>query len=119
MPKQFENSDQTFSSDLSENRFTALENVQSFLELNSIEMKNLFKVLCKADDGYLEFNFGEITIQFTRGFGVWSEDENVVRLSIELDKGVMGKTTTYEYKIKELQVLRKKKQLKIDNYGEK
>mgnify|MGYP001118066990 CR=1 FL=1 len=119
MPKQFENSNQTFSSDFPENRFTALEEVQSFLKLNKIEMKNLFKVLCKADDGYLEFNFGEITIQFTRGFGVWSEDENVVRLAIELDKDVMGKTATYEFKIKELQALRKKKQPKIDKYGEK
>ena len=94
------------------NRYEALNEVKSFLELNGVDLSQAFEVLLTSSDGYLIYSFGDIEIQFTRGFGVWSERQNTIHLSIELDNDKVKKTAAYEYEIKDLKLLKRKKLLK-------
>lgn len=122
MNKQIDNSHQTLSSGLPEIRYAALGEIQSFLKSKDIELRSLFDVLCKASDCYLNliFNFGDIFVQFSREFEHCSERGNVVKLSIELHKDKMEKIETYEYeyKVEELEALRKNMRLGIESFGE-
>lgn len=104
---------------VSENRYVILEEVQELLRLKNVEWQNLFKILCKVDDGYLEFTFGDVTIQFTRGFGVWSEDERMIQLSIVFDKNLMEETVTLEYDLKALEAMNTRKYSNIEGFGER
>jgi len=94
------------------NRYEALNEVRDFLEYNGIDLGQAFEVLLNSSDGYLIYNFGDIEIQFTRGFGMQFTTQNAIQLLIELDNGVMRKTATYEYEIKDLKPLRRKISLK-------
>jgi hypothetical protein len=100
-----------FSSGFAGNRYTVLEEVKKILGFNDVEWRYLFVILSKADGGYLEFNLGDISILFQL-CERWLEDERTIHLSIEVEKDRMGRTATYEYKLKELETLRNKKQIK-------
>jgi hypothetical protein len=90
----------------SKDRLIALERVKTLLRPRLVNMKCMVEVLSKSDDGFLEFNVGELAIQFTRGFGVWSERRDVIQMTVELqkegdeeeDREVVG----YEYTLDEL-----------------
>ena len=97
-----------------ENRYVVLDEVQSFLEAHGVSLKNLIEVLCKASDCYLIFSFGDITIEFSRGFKV--EYDNVVWLSVEIQEE--DKPNAYEYKIQELEALTRKMPSEIQSFGE-
>lgn len=113
MLKHSDKLDQAFPPSFPENRYATLEEVKSFLESKNISWRSLSEVLCKADDGFLIFKFGDITIQFDNlSWSDWSKDEKMVQLSIELKKDRIGKTAVYEYKMKELEELRKNMQLR-------
>ena len=118
MKKQFGELELSFSLVFSENRYAVLEEVQSFLESNNISWRSLSGILCKANSGFLIFEFGDITIQFDNlSWSDWSEGEKMVQLSIELKKDGIGKTAVHEYKLKELEELRKNIQLRTESIG--
>jgi len=107
------------SSVLLENRYVVLEEVLTFLRSKHIEWQSLLETLRKASDGNLEFDFGDVTIQFTRGFGVWSEDRDVIQLSVILQKDLLEKSVTYEYRFEELESLERIMQLRGMDLGER
>ena len=91
------------------NRYEALDEVQSFLEFNGVDLGTAFEVLLNSNDGYLIYWFGDVEIQFTRGFGVWSGSSSTVQMSIELDNEKAKESVVYEYVLKDLKLVRRKK----------
>jgi hypothetical protein len=89
------------------NRYEALDEVQSFLEFNGIDIGQTFEALMNSNDGYLIYSFGDVQIQFTRGFDIGNS--NAIQLWIELENEKMKKSVEYEYEIKSLILLKKKK----------
>ena len=85
-----------------EDRFTALEEAQTLLKSRGVILEHLFEILSKSDDGCIDFHLGDITIQFVRGFGVWSERKDVIQMTVELQKGDVEEVAGYEYKLDEL-----------------
>jgi len=85
-----------------EDRYTALKEVQILLKYRCVNLMNLLEVLSQSDDGCIDFNIGDISIQFVRGFGVWSERKDVIQMTVELQKGDVGEVAGYEYKLDEL-----------------
>ena len=62
-------------------------------------------LLSKMDNASLEFRTGSLILQFTRGLGVWSGRQDVIQLSIEVEKEDAGEIVAYEYELKEIQRL--------------
>lgn len=98
----------TFALNLAQNRFAVLEVVRSLLKSRHVDLGCVFEILSKSDDGCLNFNIGNVAIQFVCGFGVWSESNDVVQLTIELQNDEMEKVVGYEYELKELEILKRK-----------
>jgi hypothetical protein len=67
-----------------------------------VSMECMFEILFKSDDGFIEFNIGDIAIQFVRGFGVWSERRDVIQMTVELQKEGAEEVVGYEYTLDEL-----------------
>ncbi len=111
--RKFEDCSRVFP-EFPENRYDALEEVQKMLGFNSMEWKIFFKVLRKADDGFLEIHLGDLQIQFA----LWSEDEKRVHLSLEYQKERTGKSATYEYSINELEAFSSGRKLRLPSVGE-
>lgn len=96
--------------DFPKSSYEALAEVQSFLELNGVDLGQAFEVLLSSDDGYLIYWFGDIEIQFTRGFGVESKSGNAILMSIELANDKIKKSRAYEYVLRDLKLLKSRKQ---------
>ena len=111
--KQSGKLDQVFFLGFPRNRYVALEEVGVFLEANGVSLRSVFEVLCSVHGGYLIFSFGDTTIEFSRGFKPWCGQENVIELSIELQKDRMGNVETYdyEYNVEEVEALARNVQL--------
>jgi len=90
------------------NRYELLDEVESFLRSNGVDLGKAFEVLLKSNDGYLIYTFGDVEIQFIRGFGVWSGSNNAVQISVEYDNGKTKKSVTREYRIRDLRLLKSK-----------
>jgi hypothetical protein len=90
------------------NRFELLDEVESFLRFNGVDLGQAFEVLLNSSDGYLIYTFGDVEIQFVRGFGVWSGSSNAVQMSVEYDNEKTKKSVTREYQIRDLRLLRQK-----------
>jgi hypothetical protein len=97
------------------NRYCALEEIQKVLGFSRIEWQTFFKIIRKANDGYLEFNRGGLNVQFA----LWSEDEKKVSLNIEFHKNKSEKSATYEYSLDELEAFSVRKRLKVSSFREK
>jgi hypothetical protein len=89
------------------NRYEALNEVQSFLEYNGVDLGQAFEVLLNSNDGYLIYWFGDVEIQFVRGFGVWSRSQKAIQMSIELENDRTEETAVYEYKLRDLRLIRR------------
>jgi len=94
------------------NRYEALDDVQCFFELKGVDLSQIFEILLTCSDGYLIYSFGDIQIQFMRGFSISSDGQNTIQLSIELDNDEMKKTGEYEFGTKDFKLLKRKKCLK-------
>lgn len=92
-----------------ENKYDALDEVERFLESNGVNLGQAFEVLLSSHDGYLIYWFGSIEIQFTRGFGVWSGNSNAIQMSLELDDEENGRTKVYEYCLRDLRLVKRKR----------
>lgn len=96
-----------------ENRFTVLEEVQKLLGFTEVEWKCLFSVFRKANLGMIHFNLGDVTVALTR-----SEEREKLHLYLEWKKERMEQSVIYTYSLSELEALRNKKQLRIENFGD-
>lgn len=85
-----------------EDRFLALEEAHMLLLSRNVDLDDLLIILSKSADGCIDFCFGDITIQFVRGFGVWSERKDVIQMTVEVQKGDFGDVVGYEYTLDEL-----------------
>jgi len=101
------------NSDFPINRFDALEEVQGFLEYKGVELSRVFEVLDYTSDGYLIFNFRGVVIEFSRGFERCA-DSNAIHLSIVLNNKV-EKSIEYDFDVKDLTLLNKKKHMRQKN----
>lgn len=97
------------------NRFDALDEIQKLLGFTQTEWHAFFRIIRKADDGFLEFNRGGLMVQFA----LWSEEEKKVNLSIEFLKRKLGKSATYEYSLEELEAFSLQRGLKVENLRKK
>jgi len=105
--------------DFPKNRYEALNEVQSFLEYNGVDLGKAFEVLLKSGDGYLSYWFGHFEIQFVRGFGVWSESQDSIQMSILLEKDGTEEAVVYEYKLRDLKLIKTEKRLESRYFGVK
>jgi hypothetical protein len=96
-------------SSLPKNRYEALDEVQRFLSYNGVDVGQAFEVLLTSHDGYLIYWFGDIQIQFTRGFGVSSGSSYAVQMSLELDNEKTKKTIVYEYLLRDLKLVKRRR----------
>lgn len=83
MKKQFDTTTQTFLSGSCEDRFVALENVQRFLVSKQVDWRCLYKVLCTARYGSVDFRFHGVLVTFLVD-KVFLEGKEKIRLSIYL-----------------------------------
>ena len=87
----------TYPSVNPKDRFVALKEARILLHTRKISLEHLCDFLFKPDNGSAEFVFGDIVLQFTRGFGVWSERKDVVQMTVEVQKDEVGDVVGYEY----------------------
>jgi hypothetical protein len=120
MIKQYYDREYDLFSDVSQNKYVVLDEVKSFLDFNGIIWDHLSQLLFKSSGAYLDYSFGDTTIGFSRCkcCGCEKDDECVIQLSIENQKGNVERKVTYEYNLRELAELRKRKQSTLDSYGE-
>lgn len=93
---------------LPKNRYKALDEVQRFLSRNGVDVGQAFEVLPTSHDGYLIYWFGDIQIQFTRGFGICSGNSNAVLMSLEFDNEKTKKAIAYEYLLRDLKLVKRR-----------
>jgi len=101
------------------NRYEMLDEVQSFLKFNGVDLDRAFEVLLHSNDGYLIYWFGYVEIQFVRGFGVWSENEKAIQMCVELKNDRTKETVVYEYELRDLRLIQREKQLESKGFGGK
>jgi hypothetical protein len=103
-----------------EDRFTALEEVKTLLKSRLVNVDCMLEVLFKSNSATIDFNIGDIAIQFVRGFGVWSERKDVIQMTVELPKNDgFGDVVGYEYTLNELKpTLMKPRQFNIQEENE-
>jgi hypothetical protein len=99
------------------NRYEALDGVQDFFKLSGIDLGQVFETLLNSSDGDLAYRFGDIEIQFNRGFAVWSQNPNAVQMSIEIDDGKNKECEVYEYVLKDLKLVKRKKKSITRRFG--
>jgi hypothetical protein len=102
------------------NKYVVLDEVRSFMEFNGVCWDHLFQLLFKANGGCLNYDFGDVSIDLSRNWGVNldDEDDNSFQLSIEVKRDGSDNTASYEYKIKEIAELRKGNQSTLQDFGE-
>lgn len=115
-----------------ENRYTALEEVQDLLRFRRFELLSFLETFAKADDAFLRYKFGNLSVTFTVNDGLlgcvkyseenevaYEEDAGKTRICIclEMEKGDIETSTTYQFSLDELRAIRRVKQLKIESFG--
>jgi hypothetical protein len=93
--------------------YEALDAVQKFMELNGVDLGEVFEVLLNSGDGYLIYVFGEVEIQFSRGFGVPSARANAISMTLEYHGEKRRQFKAYEYELKDLRFVKRKKELQF------
>lgn len=84
------------------------------LKSRLVNVDCMLEVLFKSNYGCIDFNIGDIAIQFVRGFGVWSERRDVIQMTVELQKDDVGEIIGYEYTLVELGRINAQKLAKSD-----
>ncbi len=93
------------------NSYDALDAVQSFMKSNGVDLSQVFQVLLNSGDGYLIYVFGDVEMQFTRGFGVPSALSNAIAMSLEYHGKTKKQYKEYEYDLRDLALVREKTSL--------
>jgi hypothetical protein len=93
-------------------KYEAMDEVQSFLEFNGVDLGQVFEVLLDSNDGYLIYAFGNAEVQFTRGFHAWSREArtDAAQMSIKLENEKRTETNEHVYALRDLKLVKRKKQ---------
>jgi len=95
---------------ISNNRFSVLEEVLRLLGFGGVELKGLFSIVQKVEEGFLVFNVSDLNIYLY----LEPKKDKAVQLSVELKRKNMEKCISYKYNMDEIEILNKEKQLKIE-----
>jgi hypothetical protein len=87
------------------------------LGFQKIEWQSLFKILGRADSGFLEYKIGNIEIEVNVGSSepLDQKEDTCLRIIFRIVKDNVEKSAIYTYKISELEALGKDKKMKIIN----
>lgn len=102
-----------------QNRFAALDEIEKLLGFKTLELLHFFKVLCKAEDGFIRYRIGYLFIEFMldrplicldmqsedkcgSGKAQGEHEQNEIRISFELERNGVEKTVAYRFTVKEL-----------------
>jgi hypothetical protein len=98
-----------------ENRFVALEELSNLLGFTRSEWTSLCKLLKKADEGFLEFYVGDmtVTIQTGKDFETVNDCDRWIRISYTLVRDKIETHVVHNFGIRELEALSRKKNLKV------
>lgn len=121
----------TIQENFPENPITALDEVQSLLGFRRCELISFLEALCKAEDAFIGYSFGDLSIHFT--INQWTPggitsleevnesekkcDKSPFHLSLELKKGNTLKSISYRYNLEDLKKFKNVKQLRIESFG--
>jgi len=97
-------------SEFPKSRFQALEEAEKLMCLTPREWECFFRILLKAD-GWLSFSRGDMSIEWMR-----HKEDDALCLMLTRSSGHVEKSATYTFKVKELAILAKNKQLGISDY---
>jgi hypothetical protein len=115
-----------------ENRFAALEEVQELLGFKRLELLSFLATLGKADDAFLRYGFGDLSVTVTVNEGLFGclesleKDEAVcernrsktlIRVCLEMAKENVERSATYQFTIEELERIDCVRQLKVGSVG--
>ena len=92
-----------------DNRFVALDQFLKLLGFSKFEWDALYKVINKADCGFLEYRLGDVTIEVNVGSGdsLAQEEGDWIRLVFRVVKGNVEKSAVYTFEMNELKKLAK------------
>lgn len=99
-----------------ENRFAALEEFLSIVGLKRSEWASLFKVLRKANCGFIKFCISDdvsIEVHVGSGPSLGEGFDDWIRIEFKVVKDRVEKSTVYTFEVIELEALDREKQLKI------
>ena len=101
-----------------DNRFIALDQFLNLLGFQKFEWQSLFKILGKADSGFLEYRIGNVEIEVNVGScePLDQNEEICLRIIFRTEKENVEKSAIYTFKISELEALGKEKKLQIENF---
>jgi len=120
----------TIRENFPENPIIALNEVQSLLGFRWFELISFLEALCKAEDAFIGYSFGDLSIKFT--INEWTlgcitpleEDQydkncnkTTFHMSLELKKGNIHKSISYRYNLEELKKLKNMRQSRIESFG--
>lgn len=102
-----------------DNRFAALDEFLRLLGISRFEWVSLFKVLSRANCGFLEFMLGDVLIEVHIGSGtsIGDGEDDWVRIVFRVVKDNVEKSAVYTFEMMELKALDKGKQLKVESFG--
>ncbi|MEJ2271142.1 MAG: hypothetical protein P8X91_01355 [Candidatus Bathyarchaeota archaeon] len=101
-----------------DNRFIALDQFLNLLGFKKFEWQSLFRILGRADSGFLEYRIGNLEIEVNVGScEPLDQNEDIcLRIIFRIVKNNVEKSAIYTYKISELEALGKEKKIKIENF---
>ncbi len=103
-----------------DNRFLALDQFLKLLGFSKSEWDSLFKIINRANCGFLEFKIGDVSIEINIGSGesLGEGEGNWITIIFRRTKNNVEKSATYSFEINELKRLSKmtKKNMHPKNY---
>lgn len=101
--------------DFPNNRFVALNQFLDLLGFSKNDWNSLFKVINKANCGFLEYEIGDIHVQVALGRGeILAEDEDDwVRLIFSIRKDHVEKSADYIFEMNELSNLSRESEVEF------
>jgi hypothetical protein len=115
-----------------ENRYAALDEVQELLRFRRFELLSFLETLGKADDAFLRYDFGDLAVTFAVNDGLFgcveSIEENeglsgqgrrntLIRICLEIEKGNVQKSVTYQFTVEELKRIFGTQQMRMESFG--
>ena len=84
-----------------QNRFEVLSDVDKFLALNGVDLRQVIRTLYHATDGDLTFRYDDVDVHLSRSI-YWSTDPNAIHLLITLDREEGHDEVSFEYSLEDL-----------------